>query len=182
MASVVGKCIRLRHGLRIRALGAVGAAKSEANLHCIDPSSALDVAMQMLEGHSNVSFHRTSIDDETLPVNSQDFGYSLRVLHHIPDRSQGMRSSVAMLKPGVPFLAYLYYAFDNRSADFNLVWRCSDYLRRIIFRMPSRLKHLVTDALALGVCCPLARLSLLAERLGFNVANILLSYYRARSF
>ena len=152
------------------------------HLHCIDPSDALEVAKLMLEDCSNVSFHLASVDDEVLPANSQDFGYSLGVLHHIPDTGDGIRSCVAMLKPGAPFLVYLYYAFDNRSIAFKLAWRCSDLMRHVICKMPAWLKHLVTDILAMGVYYPLARLSLLSERLGFNVANIPLSYYRDHSF
>jgi SAM-dependent methyltransferase len=152
------------------------------HLHCIDPSGAIDVAKRMLGDYSNISFHHASVDDEILPVDSQDFGYSLGVLHHIPDTGEGIRSCIKMLKPGAPFLVYLYYAFDNRSPAFILVWRCSDLLRRIIYRMPAWLKHLVTNTLALAVYYPLARMSLLAEKLGFNVTNIPLSYYRDHSF
>jgi SAM-dependent methyltransferase len=152
------------------------------HLHCIDPSGALDVARRILADRSNVSFHLASVDDEILPAGSQDFGYSLGVLHHIPDTGQGIRSCVAMLKPGAPFLVYLYYAFDNRSPAFKLAWRFTDRLRRIICRMPAWLKHLLTDTLAVTVYYPLARFSLLAEKLGLSVANIPLSYYRDHSF
>jgi len=152
------------------------------HLHCIDPSGALEVAKRMLADRSNVSFHLASVDEEVLPTNSQDFGYSLGVLHHIPDTGEGIRSCVALLKPGAPFLIYLYYAFDNRSTIFKLVWRCSDWMRRVICKMPARLKHMVTDVLALVVYYPLARLSLMSEWFGFNVENIPLSYYRDHSF
>lgn len=152
------------------------------HLHCIDPSDALDVAKRMLENRSNISFYRASVDDKILPANSQDFGYALGVLHHIPDTGKGICSCVEMLKPGAPFLVYLYYAFDNRSSIFKRVWRCSDGLRRVICQMPKWLKHLVTNTLALGVYYPLARISLVTEWLGFNVANIPLSHYRNHSF
>ena len=41
---------------------------------------------------------------------------------------------------------------------------------------------MVTDALAMLVYYPLAKISLLAERLGFAVSSIPLSYYRNHSF
>ena len=41
---------------------------------------------------------------------------------------------------------------------------------------------MVTDVLAVLVYYPLARLSLVAERLGLTVASIPLSYYRNHSF
>jgi ubiquinone/menaquinone biosynthesis C-methylase UbiE len=152
------------------------------HLYCIDPSSALDIAKIALKSATNVSFIQASVDDCPLPPNSQDFGYSLGVLHHVPDTVGAIRACVAMLKPGAPFLVYLYYAFDNRSVLFKLAWRCSDLLRRGICRLPARLKHLLTDTLAIVVYYPLARLALLAERMGFEVTSMPLSYYRNHSF
>ncbi len=152
------------------------------HLHCIDPSSALEVAKLKLSSETNVTFHRASVEDCLLPPNSQDFGYSLGVLHHVPDTAKAIQSCVALLKPGAPFQVYLYYAFDNRSPLFKFIWRCSDLLRRAICKLPSTLKHLVTDILAVLVYFPLARFSLLAERLGMAVASIPLSYYRSHSF
>jgi SAM-dependent methyltransferase len=152
------------------------------HLHCIDPSSALDVARAALDSAKNVSFHRASVDDCPLPPGSQDFGYSLGVLHHVPDTAGAISACVALLKPGAPFQVYLYYAFDNRSLLFKLIWRCSDFLRRTVCKLPSKLKHIVTDVLAALVYYPLARLSLLAERMGCKVASIPLSYYRNHSF
>lgn len=157
-------------------------ASKVGHLHCIDPSSALEVAKRSLSVCDNVSFHQASVDDGALPIDSQDFGYSLGVLHHIPDTGAALKSCVAMLKPGAPFLVYLYYAFDNRPAMFRFAWRCSDVLRRGIRLLPPRLKHGVTDLLACVVYWPLAKLALLGERLGLNVSNVPLSYYRHHSF
>ena len=152
------------------------------HLHCIDPSSALDVAKFALASDTNVTFHSASVDESPLPLNSQDFGYSLGVLHHVPDTALAIKSCVAMLKSGAPFLVYLYYAFDNRSWLFKLLWSGSDLLRKVICRLPSKLKHFVTDILATIVYFPLARLSFLAEIIGFKVSSIPLSYYRNHSF
>jgi ubiquinone/menaquinone biosynthesis C-methylase UbiE len=152
------------------------------HLHCIDPSSAIDVARKTLSTLTNVSFHQASVDDTTLPPCSQDFGYSLGVLHHVPDTAGAIRSCVAMLKPGAPFQLYLYYAFDNRSVIFKLVWHCSDLLRRAICWLPATLKHLITDVLALVFYYPLARFALFAECMGLAVGSIPLSYYRNHSF
>jgi SAM-dependent methyltransferase len=152
------------------------------HLHCIDPSSALVVAKKALSSVTNVSFHQVSVDESPLPLNSQDFGYSLGVLHHVPDTASALRDCVAMLKPGAPFQLYLYYAFDNRSILFRLIWRCSDLLRRAVCRLPPVIKHLVTDIMAVLLYYPLARLSLLIERWGLEVSSIPLSYYRNHSF
>jgi SAM-dependent methyltransferase len=156
-------------------------AQRVGHLHCVEPSSALNVAKRALADQTNVTFHAAGVGDAVLPECSQDFGYSLGVLHHIPDTAAGIAACVRALKPGAPFLLYLYYAFDNRSAAFKLAWRCSDALRRVISRMPGTLKHAVTNALALGIYLPLARMSSVAEKLHFDVEGIPLSYYRNHS-
>lgn len=148
-------------------------------LHCIDPSSALEVARRNLSGSTNVQFHAAGVDDNCLPEDSQDFGYSLGVLHHIPDTQAAMTACVRML---APFLVYLYYAFDNRPGWFRKIWHTSEVGRGLISHLPAWAKHLVTDAIAAVIYLPLARASLMLERLGVSVAMIPLSFYRDRSF
>lgn len=128
-------------------------------LHCIDPSRALDVAKRTLADMENIQFHAASVDTVPLAIGSQDFGYSLGVLHHIPDTQAALNCCVRLLKSGAPFLVYLYYRFDNRPFWFRALWRASDVLRRVIHHLPAGLKHLVTDGLALFVYWPLARLA-----------------------
>lgn len=105
-------------------------ASKVGHLHCIDPSSALDVARKALADKGNVTFPSASVDDLPLPPDSQDFGYSLGVLHHVPDTAAAIQSCVSMLKLGAPLQLYLYYAFDNRSKSFRRIWRFTDLLRK----------------------------------------------------
>ena len=157
-------------------------APKVGKLHCIDPSDAIEVAKTNLSDYRNVSFYKASLDSECLPSSSQDFGYSLGVLHHVPDTEAAIRSCVDLLKPGAPLLLYLYYSFDNRPWWFRLIWRISDIGRQIIYRLPSRLKHMITDAIALLIYVPLTAFSRLVERMGFDVSSFPLSYYRKYSF
>jgi SAM-dependent methyltransferase len=157
-------------------------APKVGHLHCIDPSDAIYVAMANLDNYDNVTFHQTSVDSECLPLASQDFGYSLGVLHHVPDTAAAIRSCVNLLKPGAPLLLYLYYAFDNRSWWFRALWGCSDLGRRLICKLPPWLKHAVTNVIALLVYFPLATSSRILEKLGCDVGDIPLSYYRKHSF
>jgi len=157
-------------------------APKVGKLHCIDPSNAIEIARVNLSEHGNVSFHYASVDSQCLPPSSQDFGYSLGVLHHVPDTTAAIRSCVDLLKPGAPLLLYLYYAFDNRPWWFRAIWRVSDLARQIIYRLPPSLKHIVTDVIALLVYIPLTLVSRMMEQLGFNVASVPLSYYRKYSF
>ena len=158
-------------------------AQRVGTLHCIDPAvEALEVAKRMLSQHPNARFHHASVDTMPLEEASMDFGYSLGVLHHIPDTLAALQRCVGKLKPGAPFLLYLYYAFDNRPWWFRHLWRATDAARRGIARAPESARQVITDAIAATVYLPLARVSAVAERLGLSVENIPLSYYRDSSF
>ncbi|MEN8236549.1 MAG: methyltransferase domain-containing protein [Pseudomonadota bacterium] len=152
-------------------------------LHCIDASSkALEVCRQMLRENTNVQWHQASVDQLPFADNSMDFGYSLGVLHHIPDTQAALQSCIDKLKPGAPFLVYLYYAFDHKPWWFRVLWRFSDIGRRVICRLPFRLKRCMTDTIATLVYWPLARLAGLVKRLGRPVEHMPLAYYRQHSF
>jgi SAM-dependent methyltransferase len=152
-------------------------------LHCIDPSGkALSVARQALGLRGTVDFHLAGADSIPLPKDSQDFGYSLGVLHHIPDTAAALRDCVSRLKTGAPFLVYLYYAFDNRPAWFRRLWRTTEAGRHFISRLPFGIRKAVTTVIAGTVYWPLARSARLAERSGINVSNWPLSPYRDLSF
>jgi SAM-dependent methyltransferase len=154
-----------------------------AELHCIDPSEeALRVAMKNLAGLANCRFHLAGADNIPLQDDSMDFGYSLGVLHHLPDTAEGIKCCVAKLKPRSPFLLYLYYAFDNKPLWFKMIWKASDLIRRILSKAPYPLKFLTSQAIAALIYFPLARLAKIIEGLGFNVANLPLSEYRKKSF
>jgi SAM-dependent methyltransferase len=162
---------------------ASGVAPRVGMLHCIDPSNlALEVARKRLGGQTNVAFYLAGSDTIPLADGSQDFGYSLGVLHHIPDTQAAMRSCVDKLKPGAPFLVYLYYSLDNRPPWFRGLWRASDSLRKLISRLPFGLRKLVTSGLAAGVYWPLARVAGAGEKAGLDVARLPLSFYRHSSF
>ena len=152
-------------------------------LHCIDASDqALEVARRNLQDQPNCRFHLASVDAIPLPEGSADFGYSLGVLHHVPDTQAGLQMCVSRLKSGAPFLLYLYYAFDNRPGWFRGLWKISEAGRFVLSRAPHPLRYLVSQCLALGVYLPLARMALVLERLGMRVDSFPLSFYRTRSF
>ena len=84
-------------------------------LNCIDASAeALSVAPRTLADHDNIRFFHATANAAPLPKASQDFGYSVGVLHHIPDTEAALQACVDLLKPGAPLLVYLYYRFDGR--------------------------------------------------------------------
>lgn len=152
-------------------------------LHCIDASeAAVAVTRKNVERFGNCVTHVARIDDLPLADGSQDFGYSLGVLHHLPDTAAGLAACVKKLKPGAPFLVYIYYSLDNRAPYFRAIWRASDKLRRQVCRLPEPTRQLVSELLALTVYWPLARGARAVEQLGFNPSGLPLASYRSASF
>jgi ubiquinone/menaquinone biosynthesis C-methylase UbiE len=157
-------------------------SKRVGKLHCIDPSeAALEVAKKNCALAKNCTFHLATVDNIPLDDESCDFGYSLGVLHHVPDTASGIASCVKKIKKGSPFLIYLYYAFDNRAGWFKVLWKSTEVVRFIVSRSPYRIRYFITQLIALAIYLPLARLSLLMEKLGAEVDSYPLSAYRDKS-
>lgn len=141
--------------------------------------SALEVAARRLPPGSLLEGSAVELP---LADDSVDFAFSLGVLHHLPDTEGALRDIRRVLRPGAPFLVYLYYSFDNRPGWFRALWRASDAGRRVIARLPHRPRLLVTRFIAATVYWPLARLAKVLERSGRDVGRVPLSSYRDQPF
>ena len=152
-------------------------------LNCIDASAqALDVARSTLSNFKNCEFFNFSVGDQVLKPGSQDFGYCLGVLHHIPDTKAGINSCVKLLKKNAPLLIYLYYSFENRPLWFKILWGISDLLRRLISKMPNFLKIFFSDLLSLIIYFPLSRFVLLLKKINLKIKNFPLYDYHDKTF
>lgn len=152
-------------------------------LICIDPAKpALDVAKNSLSDLKNVRFICDDSDTKLIPKGSQDFGYSLGVLHHIPNTEQALKNCVRLLKPGAPFLLYLYYRFDNRPFWYAYIWKISEIFRYLVSRLPNSLKSYLTNVVAVVIYWPLARIAKVGEIVGLSTRNFPLYGYRNSSF
>lgn len=158
-------------------------AQRVGHLHCVDASEeALDVAREKLRRFSNVTFHQCDLDSMDLEPNSMDFGYSLGVLHHIPDTASATKSCVDKLKPGAPFLVYLYYSVDDASLPKRAIFRCVSAIRWVVSRLPHWLRVPIADIFAVLVYWPLAQAARGLEQLGRDSSRLPLFQYRHRSF
>ncbi len=150
-------------------------------LNCIEPSNAIEIAKKNIHTN-NVIFIKKSVFDNFLPSNSQDFGYSLGVLHHVKDTQAALNKCVNCLKPGSPFLIYLYYKFDGAPNYYFYLWKVSDIARKIISLLPNKLRNLITEIIAFGVYLPLARISYLISLVNKKFIKYFpLSYYSGKS-
>ena len=151
-------------------------------LNCIDPSDAIYVAKKKMKNYKNVKYLKKSVDKSGLKKNSQDFGFSIGVLHHIPDTKAGINSCVKLLKKNAPLLIYLYYSFENRPLWFKILWGISDLLRRLISKMPNFLKIFFSDLLSLIIYFPLSRFVLLLKKINLKIKNFPLYDYHDKTF
>lgn len=152
-------------------------------LNCIDPSeTALNQARANLLDSKNCSFECSGVDGNTLMDESQDFGYSLGVLHHIPDTFLALKACAKKLKSGAPFLLYLYYRFDNKPKSYFFLWKISDLVRKVLCRLPFIVKFSVSQIIALFIYLPIAKFAWFAEKIGIDVSNFPLTWYRNEPF
>ena len=151
-------------------------------LFCIEPSKAIKIAKSNLKEFRNIRYLKETTETCSLDDASQDFGYCLGVLHHIPKTESALNDCARILKQGAPFLLYLYYNFEDKPWWFKGIWNASDLIRRIISILPKIPKNIACDLIAITIYFPLARLSLLLEKLGMNISNIPLSDYRNKPF
>jgi SAM-dependent methyltransferase len=151
----------------------------------VDPSDAIYSAAKLLEKEDNVQLYKTSIDHLPFPDNYFDFGFSLGVLHHIPDTAKAMNDCIKKIKPGGYFLVYLYYSLDNRGILFKVLFKLSDLLRRGISKLSGGSKRVVCDMLAILLYMPFVLLSRLFKKLGIKKkyrSKIPLHVYEDASF
>ncbi len=152
-------------------------------IHCVDASNqALNVARKNLESFDNCIFTHTTTDTLMSLDKKFDFGYSLGVLHHIPDTRRALIDCVSILKKGAPFLLYLYFAFDNKPLWYRLIWKISDPIRFVLSRSNFPVRKFISSLIAVLIYLPFSRLALIVDKLGIRSDNIPLSTYKNTSF
>jgi len=164
---------------------AVQVAPRVGHLTLVDAShEALAVAEKKLRSRQqqNFSARHASLTESGIPEGSLDFAYCLGVVHHMPDTEAALAAIASTLKPGAPFLGYIYYALENRPVWFRALWRASNLIRRQVSSLPHGARFAASQALAGAVYWPLARTGRALDSLGLMPAAWPLSYYRNRSF
>lgn len=153
-------------------------------IEAIDPSNAIFAADKLLGKTENVRLSKASI--ETLPFadGTFDFVMSIGVLHHTPNTHQALIDCVKKVKKGGYFYVYLYYNLENRGFFYKTLFKLSDLVRRIVSRLPRKMKHLICDVLAIIFYMPFISLGRFFKSLGFrNLANRMpLHGYQNHSF
>ncbi|MCS6895927.1 MAG: class I SAM-dependent methyltransferase [Bacteroidia bacterium] len=153
-------------------------------IEAIDASfEALSAAKTLLTGVSNVRLTCASLHNIPFPDESFDLAISLGVLHHIPDTEGALAQLYRKVKKGGYVLLYLYYALDNRSWAYRMLFRVVDALRRFISHRSITFRRIAAEILAWSVYLPLVFLARALRWMGLAVYEKLpLSYYVDKSF
>ena len=153
-------------------------------IEAIDPSDAVLSAYKLLKNNKNVRITKASV--ETIPFKDETFDlvFSLGVLHHIPNTFDAMKKCVEKVKPGGYFLVYLYYSLDNRGVFYKFLFQCSNLVRLVISKLPTKLKQFTCNLIAVFVYYPFISISRFLFAIGLKkLANkIPLAYYRNKSW
>jgi len=151
----------------------------------IDPSRAIFTANELIGKEENVELIQASTDNIPFPDDHFDFGYSLGVLHHIPDTGKALNDCVKKIRPGGYFLLYLYYNLDNRPFYLRIFFFLSNMVRFVVSRMPGKMKRVFCDFLAVVLYMPFVGLCRFLKWIGVPLKyrkNIPLQAYEDQSF
>ena len=120
----------------------------------LDPSKAIYAADELIGKNEKVELVMASTDNIPFPDGYFDFGYSLGVLHHIPDTQKALNDCAKKLRSGGYFLLYLYYNLDNRPFYFKILYWMSNLIRLVVSKFPLGLKKAVCAFLAIILYMP----------------------------
>ncbi len=152
-------------------------------LYLLEPSKkAIEVSKRKLKSNKNIQFINYEIKDIDKTKKYFDFAYSLGVIHHLSYPEKAFKLIRARLKKNSPFLVYLYHNFEDNNYLYKFIWKFSDIFRKIISKQNFLLKSVICDLIAIFLYFPLSKFSIIFDKLGLNVDNFPLSYYRNKSF
>ena len=123
-------------------------------IEAIDPSNAIFAADNLLGKIENVRLAKASTDTIPFADETFDFAMSIGVLHHIPDTQQAMIDCVKKVKRQGYFYCYLYHNLEKMNWWLKLLFNFSELVRKIVYPLPSPIKHFVCDMLALIIYTP----------------------------
>ena len=152
-------------------------------VYALEPSGGASAVLKSkFTGDPKIKVLQETIGANSIPVASLDLAMSLGVLHHIPDTSLAIKDISRSIKPGGVFLCYLYFNLENKPTYYRLIFRGVDMVRRLISSLPQPVRRLSATIIATLIYLPLARLSMLLQKLGRNTSNLPLHHYAEMPF
>lgn len=153
-------------------------------IEAIDPSDAIYTADKLLGETVNTRLSKASIDNIPFDDNTFDFAMSIGVLHHIPDTQKAMIDCVKKVKIGGYFYTYLYYDLENKGLVFKILLNMVTFFRKLISTMPTILKKITCDIIAILIYMPLILTGRVMNLIGLKklALKLPLNIYHNQSF
>ena len=154
-----------------------------SNIIAIEPSDkAVEILKKRFNGDSRVGIEKATVKHNSIIDNSVDLIISLGVLHHLPNTQEALVNCFKRIKPGGYLLCYLYYNLENKSAIYRIIFHLSNFMRRIISKLPKKIKALLCYLIALTIYWPMAKISKIATKFGLDNSNLPLHHYASFPF
>jgi SAM-dependent methyltransferase len=154
-----------------------------SQVYAVEPATkAFQVLSTRFANDSKFILLNESVQSNQIPEKSLDLAVSLGVLHHIVDTQTAINKVIEKIKPGGVFLGYLYYALENKPVLYRGIWKASNSIRKVTSRLPTKIKLLVSECIALSIYLPLSRLAFIVDKLNGPVELIPLHHYKNLSF
>ena len=154
-----------------------------SNIVAIEPSEkAVEILKKRFNGDSRVRIEKATVKHNSIIDSSVDLIISLGVLHHLPNTQEALVDCFRRIKPGGYLLCYLYYNLENKSAIYRTIFYLSNFLRRIISKLPKKIKVLMCYLIALTIYLPMAKISKIATKFGLDNSNLPLHHYASFPF
>jgi ubiquinone/menaquinone biosynthesis C-methylase UbiE len=153
-------------------------------IEAIDPSQAIFAANELLSDVSNIRLSQASTDNIPFPDATFDFVMSIGVLHHIPNTAKAMEDCVKKLKIGGYFYVYLYYDFENKGLVFKSIFAISNFIRKVVCKLPGKLKRFTCDLISIFIYMPFILMGRFLKWIGLKNwgKKIILNGYQDQSF
>ena len=152
-------------------------------VYALEPSDgASKVLKNKFADEAKIAVLQETVGSNSIPLASLDLAMSLGVLHHIPDTSLAIKDVSLRIKSGGMLLCYLYYNLENKPTFYKLIFNGVNGVRKIISRLPQKIKQFVTSGIAALVYWPLARFSKVMNKFGVKTSNIPLHHYAEMPF
>lgn len=149
-----------------------------SKVYAVEPSDgAYEVLYEKFKNNPRVEILKETVGSCSLSKGSLDLAVSLGVLHHIPDTAKAIQDIAETVKPSGYFLCYLYYKLEDKPLFYKMLFHSSDIARKLISKLPSNVKKVLCDFLALIIYLPLARISKVIRFLGADNSNFPLHHY-----
>jgi 2-polyprenyl-3-methyl-5-hydroxy-6-metoxy-1,4-benzoquinol methylase len=149
-----------------------------SNIIAIEPSDkAVEILKKRFNGDSRVKIEKATVKHNSITDNSADLIISLGVLHHLPNTQEALVDCFRRIKPGGYLLCYLYYNLENKSVIYRTIFKLSNSLRKIISKLPKKIKVILCYLIALIIYWPIAKMSKIATKFRLDNSNFPLHHY-----